>query len=312
MGRASKAVFDGKVIHREISADGTVCTSDRNGRICWDSERAERVILANDLRKYGPALHIGQLGWTIPGTTDGYKWIDVEFDTHQRLSVLVYGLVCVDPSRADEIATALIEKNGNTRFDARVDVAERCRREWIRKGYETYLAVDELIERGVGSQELYALAFPSMRQLAAIKGESVFPMKIGYSANEDDGALGRIRSLILEAAAYPEKPSVMLIYRTWDGRKLESHVHKQLRQKQRNVGSALGKEWYLTNPAELLEIIEMCSMPARDCTKPIKGASETIEEGFNEILARGDKVFFQIDKDSAAVRIGIESPKEPP
>src|SRR5262245_52750553 len=77
-GRERKPKFDGVVVNRQIHADGTISTSDRNGRMCWDTTRPQRVVLTNDLRKYGPALHIGQLGWTIPSSTDGYKWIDVE------------------------------------------------------------------------------------------------------------------------------------------------------------------------------------------------------------------------------------------
>jgi len=312
VGRSRKAVFDGQVVHREVNADGTVLTSDRNGRICWDSERSERVVLINDLRKYGPSLHIGQLGWTVPGSTDGYKWIDVEFDTKQRLPVLVYGLSCVEPSRANEIATNLIAKYPDTRFDSRPDVAEHCRKDWIRKLYAPYLTTDETIERGAGCQELYAFTFPTMRELAAAKGKTEFPMKIGYSANEDDGALGRIREQILEVAAYPEKPSVMLIFRTWNGRSLESQVHKELRKQGRSVMTAPGKEWFTTNPSHLLDTIEHCQLPTRDMPKPVKGSSETIEEGFNEILAGGGKIVFQMDQNSAAVRIGIEGKDQKP
>jgi len=297
-------------VSRETSADGIVCTTDGNGRICWDSTRRERVILLNDLRKYGVGLHIGQMGWTVPGSTDGYKWIDVEFDTGQRLPVLVYGLECVEPNQAEKIAGKLLEKNRNTRFDADTEVAVRCQKEWIRRSYEPYIAIDELVVQGEGSQELYAFCFPSQRELAKLKGEERFPMKIGYSANEGEGALGRIRQQIIEAAAYPERPSILLIFRTWSGRSLEMQLHRCLRLSGRAVETAMGQEWFYTTIDEILQHISECELPPKKLDKPLSGASESIEEGFAAMLGPDEVIEFGIDPNTANAVIGVKKRKK--
>src|SRR4051812_7812248 len=54
---ARKSTFDGVIVKREADGEGHLYAYDRNGRLCWDGETAERVILTEDLRRYAPGLH---------------------------------------------------------------------------------------------------------------------------------------------------------------------------------------------------------------------------------------------------------------
>lgn len=251
--------FDGIVVKTTTTDEGYVDTFDKNGRACLDGTVSCRVVLINDLRKYGKGLHIGQLGWTVEGSTDGYKWMEVAFDTGQRLMVLSFGIQRIVPEKAEMISQDLIAKNRNTRYDADPDVAERCHHEWKLTHYSKYILLSELTVLGDGDQELYAFTFPSLRELAELKGASHYPVKVGYTKEIDAGTLGRIRGLIADEACYPERPVLLCIYRTWDGQDLETQVHRKLRDLKRLLPSSLGREWFLTSKSELLEILRESS-----------------------------------------------------
>jgi hypothetical protein len=311
MAKPSK--FDGVVVSQTITDEGYVHTFDKNARSCWDNTVAARVVLVKDLRRYGKELHIGQLGWTIPGTTDGYKATDVELDTGVRLSVrLAFGVspvARVVPERAEEISQTLIQKYRNTRFDADCGVAEKCRQEWMHHNYGKYICLTEMAVSGEGDQELYAFTFPSLRDLAIFKDQVQYPVKIGYSKGSDAGALGRVRQQITEAAAYPERPVLFLIHRTWDGRDLEKQVHQRLRELDRKIVHSLGTEWFLTTKSELFEILQGCTHAERPVGRPVQGADETREEGISALLAQGATVEFGMDPGSACVRMSIKRPE---
>ncbi len=306
---AKKTQFDGIIVKSEVSPEGYLYCYDKNDRACWGSPERQRVVLTNDLRKYAKNLHIGSLGWTVPGTTDGYKWIDVEFDCGPRLPLLVYGIERVPPERAEEIAARLIAENRNTRFDADPTVAEQCRREWIRGSYADFLELDHTIEAGEGDEEVYAFTFPSLQELATLKNEPTYPVKTGWTQNKGDGSLGRIRGFAFEKAAFPERPRVLLIHSTWNGRALETAVHKNLRKQGRVIRTAPGAEWFLTSVAEVVAICDECerNLPKR-ANKPILGAERTLQEGFEALGddARIEKVEYP---GSACVGIRIVQDK---
>lgn len=245
--------FDGIIVERTVR-HGRVIATDKNGRPCWDSEQAERVILNQDLRRYAPGLHPGQLGWTVPGTTDGYKWVDVAFDNGVQLAILTYGLERVTPEKAAKMAAAILAENRNTRFDADPIIAERCLEEWIRAQYSPYVDTDSVVRAGTGSQELYAFSYPSLRRLAVIDGATAYPVKIGYTAEREVGAIHRVRNQILEPAAYPERAQLILIFKTDDGRALELAIHRALYPQR--IKTAIGKEWFLTTGEEVLALCE--------------------------------------------------------
>lgn len=176
---AKKAKPLPRVAQRECDA-GIVHTYDSGGRLCLDIENRERIVLVHDLRTYGDGLHIGALGWTIPETTDGYTFADVLFDTGQKLRLKRYAFERVTVEAANTVAAELVSRNRNTRFDADPGVAASCREDWIAKYYGDYLTLFETIVKGVGDQELYAFTFPSLIELARLKGQDHYPVKIGF------------------------------------------------------------------------------------------------------------------------------------
>lgn len=284
---AKKNRFDGIVVKREADSEGIVHAYDKNDRACWSGDQRERVVLTQDLRKYAPGLHIGQLGWTVLGTTDAYKWIDVLFDNGVQLPILVYGIERVVPERANAIAADMVRKNRNTRFDADPVVAERCYREWIKREHAAWVNCDQTAELGTGPEEVYAFTFPSLQELAQLKQSSHYPVKIGYSGNQDAGAIQRIRGQIFEAAAFPERPTLLLIYRTWDGRALETLVHAELKRRDRKLATAPGVEWFTTNKSEVTELCtQLGSGVPKPTPKPLSGASPGLAPGAEVELVR--------------------------
>jgi len=251
---SKKSRFDGKIITRTVDPDGYVRAYDKNDRLCFDGENAERVVLTEDLRKYGHGLYRGRLGWTVPGSTDGYKWVDVQFDNGPCIPVLSFGLERVLPEKADERSHAIIESCRGTRFDADVAIAEVKREEWIHKEFGTHIDSNELVQMGEGPQEVYAYTFPSLIELANLKGHKFYPIKIGYTADKDVGAFSRVRCQIIENAAYPERLKLLFIVRCEDGRAVELQVHRQLRTADRRVDSAIGQEWFLSNAEEIHQL----------------------------------------------------------
>jgi hypothetical protein len=297
---AKKTQFDGIIVKREISPEGYVYCYDKNDRTCWGSPDPERIVLMHDLRKYAAGLHIGQLGWTVPGTSDGYKWTDVQFDCGPRLPILVYSLERVPPERADDISARLLAANRNTRFDADPNVAQRCHQEWVRKSYETFVATDQMVESGTGDQEVYAYTFQSLQELARLKKESRYPVKVGYTADKNAGAIERIRSQIFEAAAFPERPSVLLVHRTWNGLGLEAAIHKRLRDQGQHIVTGPGAEWFKTNYVEIRAICnELQDSVEKPKLKPLSGASTTLQESL------GDNAHMEVVQYPGSAAVGL-------
>lgn len=301
---AKRQTSDGIVLKREVDKEGFVRAYDKNGRSCWGGNQPERVVLVHDLRKYAAGLHIGQLGWTVPGTSDAYKWIDVTFDNGVRLPILVYGIERVVPEQAAAIAAEMITKNRHTRFDADPVLSERYYREWVKQEYAQWIETDRTEELGEGPEEVYAFTFPSLEELSRLKQTTHYPVKIGYTSNQDAGAIQRIRGQMVEVAAFPERPALLLICRTWNGRTLESLVHGELEQRCRILASAPGLEWFMTNQTEVADLCRQFGANlSRVVSKPLSGSSPDLAG----IGAEGVRVDFR-ERDEA--RDGERRPTE--
>jgi hypothetical protein len=279
-----KSKWDGIIVNREVDEDGRVYCYDKNERLCWDMNQPERVVLVEDLRCYAAGLHVGQLGWTVPETCDGYKWVDVQFDNGVRLPILTFGLERVLPEKAQSISEEMIAANRGTMHDADPVVAEEQRVQHVRSCYSPFVDAEETFRIGAGPEELYAFTFPSLRELAQLKGNDFFPVKVGYT-RAGSGCVARIASMMnlspdacvelplgmqalatvgegmgesawVERAGYPEKAELLLVCATDDGRSLEVAVHRELRGMDRHVKSAVGKEWFNTNAKELKSICQ--------------------------------------------------------
>ena len=303
---ARKNKFDGIVVKRDVDDEGFVHAYDKNDRACWGGDQPERVVLTEDFRKSASGLHIGQLGWTVPATTDSYKWLDVVFDNGVQLPILVFAIERVIPERATAIAADMLKKHRNTRFDADPVVAERCYREWIKQEHAGWVDTDHTTEFGNGPAEVYAFTSPSLQELAQLKSAAHYPVKIGYSANQDAGVVQRIRGQMIEAAAFPERPALLLVCRTWDGRALELLVHAELRRRDRKLASAPGIEWFMTNQREVAELCRQLGPNVHKPTsKPLSGASP----GLSDLVADGAEVELVRYPNSACVGVRITEPK---
>jgi hypothetical protein len=283
------------IVKREVDEGGYVRCYDQNDRLCWDMTQRERVVLVEDLRRYASGLHVGQLGWTLPETCDGYKRVDVQFDNGVRLSVLTYGLERVLPERAQGISEEIIARSRDTMHDADTPVAEKKRAEQVRSTYGEYVDAEDVQRMGNGQEELYAFTFPSLKELAELKGEELYPVKIGYT-RDSAGAVARVADMMnlprddrllpecfearrgpgafvslglkslatvgegmgespwVERAGYPERVKLLLVCAAEDARALETAVHRELGRMGRRIEAAVGKEWYMTNTDELLQL----------------------------------------------------------
>ncbi len=274
-------------ITKQQELDGYLYTYDQNDRLCFNLDASERVVLLHDLRAYHECLHIGSLGWTRPDTSDGYTEIRVQFDGGPLLLLKSCALERVVEKTQDSVVESLLKKFRDTRFDCDPVVVRQRHSEWTEKTYGTTLDISDVVSDGNGDQELYAFTFASLQALATVKGETISPVKIGYSKNASTTCFGRIRMQIGEKAAFPERPKVILVRRTWNGRELETKVHRKLKAMDRKCVESLGTEWYRTNISELIPMVQELDTATLPADRVITGADETLEDDFATLMAQG-------------------------
>ena len=103
---------------------------------------------------------------------------------------------------------------------------------------------------GEGPECVYGWYLPAYRELATLKGESRFPLKVGTTI---DKPFKRMRSHIGTA---PEKPVLGFVWKIKHAYLLEKWMHVELAQRKQHLPDALGDEWFLTTPEELREIVQ--------------------------------------------------------
>lgn len=153
---------------------------------------------------------------------------------------------------------------------------------WLRQDHSTLLTYDELrqmredeaeVKAGNGSQSVYGWYLLAYRQLADMKGEEVFPMKIGTTIS---GSFGRAKTHIGTA---PEKPVLGFLLRVDQAAKIEGDLQKYLKEKGRHMPEALGKEWFLTNPNELYSLTrDMLMESVAEKKRDLAWSVRTLEE----------------------------------
>lgn len=102
---------------------------------------------------------------------------------------------------------------------------------------------------GTGSDSVYLYYYPTYREVAESKGNTVWPCKIGMSERDP-----LLRILSQGATAMPEAPKIGLIIKTDQAFTMEKALHYILALKGKRVESP-GTEWFLTNPAEVEKIV---------------------------------------------------------
>lgn len=102
--------------------------------------------------------------------------------------------------------------------------------------------------------DIYLYYFHSYKELANIKGQTIWQCKIGKT---ERNVQERISSQI--ATGYPEKPHIESIYKAKDSRDchtMEVILHNILKRHNREVKNKGNKEWFLTNLDEVKQIIQ--------------------------------------------------------
>lgn len=112
---------------------------------------------------------------------------------------------------------------------------------------EVMYSVDEIL--GTGPNAVYVYYYDVYCEFARIKGEVVWPCKIGRTDCDP------IQRIIGQAGTcYPELPHVALIIYCDDSNALETAFHNIMKVKGRWMADAPGKEWFMTSPDELKAI----------------------------------------------------------
>ncbi len=105
------------------------------------------------------------------------------------------------------------------------------------------------VELGFGPSAVYAYYLPTYRLRAHDLGEKSWPCKIGRT---DRDPLSRVSSQA--ATALPERPHIALIIRTSHPGAWEAAMHDVLTLRGLQIENSPGVEWFLTSPAEILEL----------------------------------------------------------
>jgi hypothetical protein len=101
---------------------------------------------------------------------------------------------------------------------------------------------------GIGSEYVYCYSYPTYIEVAKLKQEQRFRIKVGKA---DGDPIGRIHQQIGgNRTALSELPVVLLIFQTLASRHLERWLHKRLER----ASDAGGSEWFYTSPDEIVEL----------------------------------------------------------
>lgn len=102
---------------------------------------------------------------------------------------------------------------------------------------------------GSGDESIYLYWFESYKELAKLRDIPFWKCKVGRSSGS---VVERINEQC--GTSNPEKPIVGLVIKTLDSVKLEKLLHDVLKFKNKHVQDAVGKEWFITSPSEVLSI----------------------------------------------------------
>ena len=113
------------------------------------------------------------------------------------------------------------------------------------------IAQDEAeVSTGEGSQAVYGWYLPAYRELADLKGESRFAMKIGKTEQDV------MKRATTHAGTAPEQPIIGFLLKDDDAAFWEGQLHSWLTRNGYHRKEAIGDEWFDTNPEELRCIYE--------------------------------------------------------
>lgn len=108
---------------------------------------------------------------------------------------------------------------------------------------------DKSKEIGVGEETVYVYYYPIYKKYALLNNQTEWQCKVGMTTKN---IWDRIYSQA--ATCFPEEPFIALIIKCDDARAVETLLHKILKNKNKWIESAPGKEWFLTSPDEIENI----------------------------------------------------------
>ena len=269
-----------KATQKERDEFGNIYTRDLSGRPCWDTVQPQRVLLLHDLRMHDARLHAGLLGMTLPEATDGYRFVGVEFDNGARAVCSAVAVQEVAVEYASKRAADLIAANRGTRFDADPTVADIEHQRWLIDTFSKTLDFLETEWTGTGLEEVYAYSYESLRELARIRHEDCFPIKIGWSGNGITPSLTRISQQVF-GPGIPERPLVLAVHRTRNGRALEKFLHQHLKAHGAHKKDAIGSEWFMTSVDAFRQIVGNAPEQPNPI-RPLKGEVANDADYYNE------------------------------
>lgn len=116
---------------------------------------------------------------------------------------------------------------------------------------------------GNGKESVYIYYYEIYYNQAIKAGKSVWPCKVGFSKQS---AIHRIEQQVITSS--PEKPIIGAIIKVDDGYLLEQALHSILRLFHQELPNATGKEWFYTNPTEIVHLCEQLNqIPPTDLTE---------------------------------------------
>ena len=105
---------------------------------------------------------------------------------------------------------------------------------------------EEIITWGDGPQSVYAWYLPNDKELAELKGERTYAMKVGRTTRHPQGRMRRYAST---------RPKLGFHYRTHDATNWEKLLHAYFHIQGRHLPEGDGREWFRTSPEELETIV---------------------------------------------------------
>ncbi len=101
------------------------------------------------------------------------------------------------------------------------------------------------VEIGSGRGVVYGWYLPAYRELATLKGEKVWPIKVGRTGVDPE------TRMVASSGYSPESPVLAFVHHAEDAESCEKYHHAILSALQKHIGDARGTEWFNTSLDEL-------------------------------------------------------------
>ena len=125
------------------------------------------------------------------------------------------------------------------------------------------LSVQKWIPLDMDGQEfVYLFFYPTYKDIAYMNEVSQWPCKIGRT---DVNPVVRIQQQLNSSS--PEEPEIALVFQCSDSRDLESVIHHYMKLHKRFLHHDFNKEWFNTNPDEVLNVIKTFALTPDDILK---------------------------------------------